>query len=128
MAWWSNQGQDSQWHPEKVFPLPSLDGAVWSLHCFLTLFSVYHRHKQLCSSLLYSSRIATHSCICLHVRYVSAHPPQPKHLCVCACCILFYFTFKILTSWIKCFNKRVEIKLFELIVNLKYIYHFQLSL
>lgn len=86
------------------------------LHCSLT---VYHLHKQFCSSLLYSSRIAIHSCICLCVRYVRAHPPQPKHLCVCACCILFYFTFKILISWIKCFNKRIEIKLFELIVNLK---------
>lgn len=68
--------------------------SIASLHCSLT---VYHLHKQF-SSLLYSSRIATHSCICLHVRCVSAHPPQPKHLCVCACCILFYFTFKILTS------------------------------
>lgn len=93
------------------------------LHCSLT---VYHLHKQFCSSLLYSSRIAIHSCICLCVRCVRAHPPQPKHLCVCACCILFYFTFKILTSWIKCFNKRVEIKLFKLIVNLKL--HISLSI
>lgn len=83
-----------------------------------TLFSVYHLHKQLCSSLLYSSMTAAHSCICLRAGCVHAHLPQPKHLCVCACYI-FYFTFKILTSWIKRFNRRVKTKLFELIDNLK---------
>lgn len=127
MSWWSNQGQDSQWHPEKVFLLLKLDGAVWPLHCFpytgLWRFIICTRSSALhCSIPAAQLHIPAYACmwgVCVHV-----HPSQNTYVLVLA--VLFYFTFKILTSWIKCFNRRVEIKLFKLIENLKL--HISLSI